>query len=864
MAQELTFNISEDRRKLQGPVEAKNFNLKFGTDGVAITHGNPKQWVQGRIGDNELKQVFVNITEGENNTPKDVAGLFLAFVGIIYDKDGRPHRVVDYKHSTTIDVEHGRFRFDFPDQAFTVAGEYQQAFFMLVKEGPGGGCVATMEFDMQVMANFVFTDLVPEDYITPFNDTVDQLLAACKKFKDDTAADEAKFKQELEDAYAKFQKDTNTQLNNFKDATDEDLANFKKANADDIAKFKQQYADAVQAKEDELQSKVDSYTDKVDTLLKDLNQQGIDTTTLLTTLQANIKSLEDQIKQDGLFTQTEAEAFENALTKRVTDLTDQYSKKFDQGFAQIGDKANYNYDAKLDNPNNILFPTFTKQSQNHYRDELYMSDNGVDLYHVNQYGSGVDFTNRPVAVDCSTMFYDGYVYQIYDYAKSPYPDQIESHFLGGNGIQIRRSKDLITWEFIDVDLPAKWLQTWAPEWYVEDDTIYVLLSLSDCSATAKNKTDNVVNWVKQTYIISTTDFKTWTDPQPINLGLDNCIDPFVIKENGSYYLFVKNEITGKIVEFKSSDLTAGYTQLSILDPYSPAVYEGPSVIEYKGGYLMTVDAPNEGLVMLYTKDIENWHDTVHAYINDGQIPKHCTPVSLRNPKLREIVKSYIKAKAGQSPFVNSERSSFKTTYLYPGQSSITLYPNTMYIAQSSVSSKIEITSYTTNLMQKGDEVSFLLASGNYSASIVLRASGTVYTPTLFLANATGANTFVKFKHVGFGIFPEAYHPNSTTMYSKKFLNISSNFTKTNGDFTAPENGYLYVLAHTTEVKAGQYIDILWKDTGSSIFTETSFKEGYPGIMVPVSAGQTYELQYNFNAVIDARFYYLQDSLNAVN
>lgn len=318
MAQELTFNISEDRRNLQGPVEAKNFNLKFGTDGVAITHGNPKQWVQGRIGDNELKQVFVNITEGENNTPKDVAGLFLAFVGIIHDKDGRPHRVVDYKHSTTIDVEHGRFRFDFPDQAFTVAGEYQQAFFMLVKEGPGGGCVATMEFDMQVMANFVFTDLVPEDYITPFNDTVDQLLAACKKFKDDTAADEAKFKQELEDAYAKFQKDTNTQLNNFKDATNEDLANFKKANADDIAKFKQQYADAVQAKEDELQSKVDSYTDKLDTMLKDLNQQGIDTTTMLTNLRSQMAALQDKINSEHLFTEDEAKQLENRLALKLS------------------------------------------------------------------------------------------------------------------------------------------------------------------------------------------------------------------------------------------------------------------------------------------------------------------------------------------------------------------------------------------------------------------------------------------------------------------------------------------------------------------------------------------------------------------
>lgn len=320
MAQELTFNISEDRRKLQGPVEAKDFNLKFGTDGVAITHGNPKQWVQGRIGDDQLKQVFVNITEGEKNTPKDVAGMFLAFVGIIHDKDGRPHRVVDYKHSTTIDVEHGRFRFDFPDQAFTVAGEYQQAFFMLIKEGPGGGCVATMEFDMQVMANFVFTDLVPEDYITPFNDTVDQLLAACKKFKDDTAADEAKFKQELQDTYDKFQKDTNKQYNNFKDATDDDLAKFKAANAKDIATFKQQYDDAVKAKQAELQNKVDSYTDKLDTLFKTLNQQGIDTTTMLTTLQADIKTLEDQIKSDGLFTKAEAQQFEQSLNARIGNV----------------------------------------------------------------------------------------------------------------------------------------------------------------------------------------------------------------------------------------------------------------------------------------------------------------------------------------------------------------------------------------------------------------------------------------------------------------------------------------------------------------------------------------------------------------
>lgn len=407
MAQELTFNISEDRRQLQGPVEAKNFNLKFGTDGSAITHGKPDQWVQGRIGDDQLKQVFVNITEGENNTPKDVAGMFLAFVGIIHDKDGRPHRVVDYKHSTTIDVEHGRFRFDFPDQAFTVAGEYQQAFFMLIKEGPGGGCVATMEFDMQVMANFVFTDLVPEDYITPFNDTVDQLLAACKKFKDDTAADEAKFKQELDDAYAKFQNDTNTQFSNFKDATDDDLAKFKKANADDIANFKQQYADAVKAKQDELQKIVDNYTDKIDTMLKDLNQQGIDTSTMLTNLRSQMAALQDKIEQEHLFTEDEAKAFENQMTNLINSLlstvtktvkTNAELKKTDLnkgesvktlGEFEVGDGGAATYlitdapsDIKLDNG---LYAEKIYSGKDNYYDEIKETTkriNNTDVYFV--------------------------------------------------------------------------------------------------------------------------------------------------------------------------------------------------------------------------------------------------------------------------------------------------------------------------------------------------------------------------------------------------------------------------------------------------------------------------------------------------
>ena len=320
MAQELTFNITEDRRKLLGPVEAKDFNLKFDRDGQTMSYVDPKNWVQGRIGDESLKQVFVNITEGKKNVPKDVTGMFLRFCGLIYDKDGKPHIVIAQHGSVNVDPQNGRLRFDFPKQAFTVAGAYQQAFFQLIKAGTSE-CVATLEFDMEVMANFVFSAIVPEDWVEPFNDTLKQLLASSKDYQNTMTKEMEVYKQNISDLYNAWKNKVDKDLADFEDATKADLAAFKEANANDIATFKQQYADTVKAKQTELQNIVYNFTDKVDTLLKDLNQQGIDTTTLLTDLRSQISALQDKIKSDGLFTQDEAKRFESDIQASIDSIT---------------------------------------------------------------------------------------------------------------------------------------------------------------------------------------------------------------------------------------------------------------------------------------------------------------------------------------------------------------------------------------------------------------------------------------------------------------------------------------------------------------------------------------------------------------
>lgn len=180
---ELTFNITEDKRYLVEPTNVENFNLTF----------DKQNWVQGRVGEDSLRQVFVNVVTGPNNEPYDLTGINPEFDGLTPKggEDNRNYAVIDNHHSVMIDAQGGRFRFDFPREAFAIAGSYKQAFFSLKREGTGE-VVATLEFDMKVMANFVYETVKAVDYITPFDDVLDQLL---EKYKQGNADREEQFNQ---------------------------------------------------------------------------------------------------------------------------------------------------------------------------------------------------------------------------------------------------------------------------------------------------------------------------------------------------------------------------------------------------------------------------------------------------------------------------------------------------------------------------------------------------------------------------------------------------------------------------------------------------------------------------------------------
>ncbi|MDR7663608.1 BppU family phage baseplate upper protein [Limosilactobacillus fermentum] len=185
MSQTLTYTIGSDRRALVDNIQ--DFKVDFGDDN--------HNWVQARQFERGMRQVFVNIVN-EDNTPFDLTGCNVWFEGLLPNTANGDFRVIDSDGYVPLDPSAGKFRFDMPGHAFTIAGSYRQAFFRIVKNG---NSVTTLEFDLDVLADKVIDGLVPKDWIGPFEQIADQLVDDLQKHTD--AADKiiADFQQKVTD-----------------------------------------------------------------------------------------------------------------------------------------------------------------------------------------------------------------------------------------------------------------------------------------------------------------------------------------------------------------------------------------------------------------------------------------------------------------------------------------------------------------------------------------------------------------------------------------------------------------------------------------------------------------------------------------
>lgn len=180
--QTLTFNITDTKREIKQPTNVENFNLTFGDQSNAdLPHDN---WVQARQNGDDLRQIFVDIKQGPagNETAYDVTGFVLQFAGrTAVASNNKSYRIID-NSSVVIDGPNGRLRYTFPAAAFAVAGAYKQAYFRLIRESDYK-CIATLEFDLTVLQDFVFSDMLPSDWISPFEDIHQKLLDNANNFE---------------------------------------------------------------------------------------------------------------------------------------------------------------------------------------------------------------------------------------------------------------------------------------------------------------------------------------------------------------------------------------------------------------------------------------------------------------------------------------------------------------------------------------------------------------------------------------------------------------------------------------------------------------------------------------------------------
>ena len=252
MSQTLTYVIGQDRRSHVDNVQ--DFKVNF--------DGSNTNWVQARQYERSMRQVFVNI-KNEDGTPLDLTGCNVWFEGLLPKNAAGDFRVIDDRGYVALDPTAGRFRFDMPGHAFTVAGSYRQAFFRILKDG---NSITTLEFDLDVLADKVIDGLVPRTYISPVEELINEIEA---KHQDST---------------------------------------------DKLTKMTSDF--------------VDKFTQSMNTLKA-----------LGATVQNGLDALEQKIKQDGLFTQAEADAFKqevagilaNAATSKIRN------KKYDTLSARIDD-----------------------------------------------------------------------------------------------------------------------------------------------------------------------------------------------------------------------------------------------------------------------------------------------------------------------------------------------------------------------------------------------------------------------------------------------------------------------------------------------------------------------------------------------
>ena len=268
---------------------------------------------------------------------------------------------------------------------------------------------------------------------------------------------------------------------------------------------------------------------------------------------------------------------------------------------------------------------FTAKRMNHIEDGISQSSSDIKMIEANNhdfvlylffrnlYFSGVDLY---ISQDCDTLkrinvntimeakdpsiiFKNGYWY-------------VAATSYNPHDFIIYKSSDLVNWVRHDIslgmynDINNK---IWAPEWFEDDNgDVYILISKKIGETT---DVDNEIIPEFRSYIIKCTDIDKLIFDTPIELDLEskNKIDPCIIKDNGIYNLFIKDEYDKYIEHWISPDLK-NWTYKSDITELKNYV-EGATIIKYKDTFYLYADSYKGDVGIIYcvsSTDLNTWSD----------------------------------------------------------------------------------------------------------------------------------------------------------------------------------------------------------------------------------------------------------------
>lgn len=179
------------------------------------------------------------------------------------------------------------------------------------------------------------------------------------------------------------------------------------------------------------------------------------------------------------------------------------------------------------------------------------------------------------------------------------------------------SDDLSGWTHLtDVSMASlgdvRW--TWAPEWFLDDDgSLHVLVSASTTpQISIKHKIyelhpvipDDLTQWSAPVEVIGPEAFPPWSEDETY-VGT---YDPFVVKRNGTYWMFFYNTRSWHIELARSTNgLTGPYEPSRTNNWQGIGVFkEGPTVIYLGGGRWRMIYADAIHSYLNYTDSTNNW------------------------------------------------------------------------------------------------------------------------------------------------------------------------------------------------------------------------------------------------------------------